>query len=238
MEISIIIPAFNEAERIGPTLRSFYNYLIQRKDSFEIIVVDDGSTDATVPFLNSMKSGIPNLIVIPSPANKGKGNAIRTGMLHAKGKIRIFSDADGSTPIDEFEKLIEPILKSQADISIGSRYLESSEINNPQPFLRRAWSRLANSVVQQILLPGIIDPHCGFKAFTASASERIFSQCEIDGWSFDLEVLSLARKMKLRINEVAVKWNNDERSKGRISQMPAEILSVYKIKKRLKKQTT
>lgn len=97
---------------------------------------------------------------------------------------------------------------------------------------------MANGVVQKILLPGIIDPHCGFKAFTDSATQKIFSQCRVDGWSFDLEVLALARTMKFRISEVAVKWENDERSKAKISHLPKEIYNLYKIKKRVRKQTS
>jgi dolichyl-phosphate beta-glucosyltransferase len=231
--ISIIIPAYNEAERIGPTLRSFDNYLLGKNISYEIIVVDDGSTDNTIKFVESLQNEIPNLILVPSEKNKGKGHAVRIGMLAAKGNIRIFSDADGSTPIEEMEKIIEPILANGCDISIGSRYLANSEIAFAQPFFRRVWSRFANRIVQKILLPGIVDPHCGFKAFTAESTEKIFSLCKINEWSFDLEVLTLARSFQLKIQEVPVKWANDERSKGRLSHLPREISSLYRIKRRL-----
>jgi len=234
--ISIIFPAYNEAERIGPTLKSFHNYLTAKNVTFEIIVVDDGSTDNTIKYVESLQQEIPNLIVIPSEKNSGKGHAVRIGMLAAQGNIRLFSDADGSTPVEEMAKVLEPLVLETADISIGSRYLALSEIAHAQPYFRRVWSRFANRVVQKILLPGIVDPHCGFKAFTAEAATKIFSQCKIDEWSFDLEVLTLARSLHFRINEIPVKWANDERSKGRISHLPREISNLYSIRKRLHKQ--
>jgi glycosyltransferase involved in cell wall biosynthesis len=233
MELSIIIPAYNEAERIAPTLRAFHRHPENKKMNFEILVSDDGSTDSTVELVQSMQIEIPQLRVLVSPQNKGKGHAIKQGMLQARGKIRLFSDADGSTPVEEMEKLLEPLWQNKAEISIGSRYHADSEIVNAQPFLRRKWSRLANNVVQKILLPGIADPHCGFKAFTEKAAEEIFSRCTIDGWSFDLEVLALAKKLNFRVAEVPVKWANDERSKGRISQLPREVYNLWKIKKQV-----
>lgn len=232
MDISIIIPAYNEEQRIAPTLRAFHHFLSRGTKSFEILVSDDGSTDKTVELVQSMKAEIPQLVVLTALQNKGKGHAVKTGMLHARGKIRIFSDADGSTPAEELEKLLEPVAKNEADISIGSRYHENSEVSNPQSFLRRKWSRIANRAIQKILLPGIVDPHCGFKAFSENAAKEIFTRCTIDGWSFDLEVLVLAKQINSRIAEVPVKWANDERSKGRISHLPREIMNVWRIKKK------
>ena len=119
------------------------------------------------------------------------------------------------------------------DIAIGSRYLEQSAVAVAQPKVRVVWSRLVNKVVQRVLLPGIVDPHCGFKAFTAEAAVKVFTLCKVDGWSFDLEALAVAQSLDLRIREVAVKWVNDARSKARVSQLPREFYSVYKIRKRL-----
>ncbi len=234
LDISIIFPAYNEVERIGPTLISFNDYLAKKGISYELIVVDDGSKDGTVNFVESLLDEIPNLTIVTSQKNKGKGHAIRKGMLCANGKIRIFSDADGSTPIEELEKIMEPIISGEFDIAIGSRYLENSKITQAQPFYRRIWSRFSNRVVQKLLLPGIIDPHCGFKAFRAESAMQLFSQCEINEWSFDLEVLSLARFSNFRIKEIPVKWENDARSKGRLSHLPREIFNVYRIRKRLR----
>ena len=230
VDVSIIFPAYNEAERIGPTLQLFNSYLAQKGFSYEIIVVDDGSTDSTVKLIESLQTEMPNLWVVALPQNKGKGYAIRIGMLRANGRIRLFSDADGSTPVEEIDKLLKPLQAGEAEIAIGSRYLEESEVNKAQPLIRIVWSRLANQVVQRILLPGIIDPHCGFKAFRAEAAVKIFSQCRINEWSFDLEVLALARSLNLNIKEIPVKWANDERSKGHLSQLPREVYNLYKIK--------
>jgi dolichyl-phosphate beta-glucosyltransferase len=234
--ISIIFPAYNEAERIGPTIISFNNYLAVKGVSYEMIVVDDGSTDGTVQFVRNLKMTIPELTVLPLPTNKGKGYAVRMGMLHANGAIRVFSDADGSTPVEEMAKLLEPLLQNETDICIGSRYLDQSEITQAQPFFRRVWSRFANRIVQLILLPGIVDPHCGFKAFKADSAIRIFSHCTVNEWSFDLEVLALARARGLRIKELPVKWSNDDRSKGQLSHLPKEVYNLYRIKKRLYQQ--
>lgn len=231
--LSIVIPAYNEVERIGATLFNFSNYLQNQPLTYEILVVDDGSTDKTVELVEQLQLTIPHLRILALESNKGKGQAVRTGMLAALGAIRIFSDADGSTPIEELPRLIAPIMGKKADISIGSRYLSTSNIIKAQPFYRRVWSRLANRFVQRLLLPGIVDPNCGFKAYSANASTAVFSQCTVNEWSFDLEALSLARKLNFIISEVPVSWVNDERSKGKISQVPREIFNVFQIRKRV-----
>lgn len=238
MELSIIFPAFNEEKRIAPTLRSFHQHLSNGKHSFELLVVDDGSSDNTVALMYDMMKELNGLRILVLPENKGKGHAIRKGMLEAKGTIRIFSDADGSTPVDELDKLLKPLLQDDFDISIGSRYLKDSVVEKEQPLFRRAWSRFANGVVQNMLLPGIVDPHCGFKAFSKKSAMELFSQCSIDGWSFDLEVLALAKRSGYKIAEVPVKWSNDEQSKGKLAHLPREIYNVYKIKRSLQRQKT
>lgn len=233
MKISIIFPAYNEEKRIGATLVSFRNQLLEMNLPFELIVVDDGSSDGTVALVREMEKEMPGLRLLPMPVNRGKGHAVKAGMLFASGTIRLFSDADGSTPATEIPKLIAPLLEGKADLSIGSRYHKDSEVLIAQPRYRRAWSRLSNRIVQRALLPGIVDPHCGFKAYTGEAAEKIYARCETNGWSFDLEALAIAQKLNLRLAEVPVKWMNDERSKGRISQLPNEIKSVYRIRKKL-----
>ena len=233
MEISLIIPAYNEAQRIGPTLRRFRQFLAARFASFELIVVDDGSTDETVALVSALADELPALRVVCSPTNRGKGHAVRLGMLAATGRIRLFSDADGSTPIAELDKLLQA-LGEGADIAIGSRYLAASLVTRPQPLFRVVWSRLVNRVVQQTLLPGVADPHCGFKAFTAAAATQIFPACTVDGWSFDLEVLATARAQGFRIREVPVRWENDDRSKARLRQLPREFQAVYRLRKQFR----
>ena len=233
MELSLIIPAFNEAQRIEPTLRRVHRFLVARPARVEILVVDDGSTDGTVALVTALASELPGLRVLCSPANRGKGHAVRLGMLAATGQVRLFSDADGSTPIDELDPLLQA-LAAGADIAIGSRYLAASRVTRPQPWFRRVWSRLVNRVVQRVLLPGVADTHCGFKAFTAAAAAHTFAACTVDGWSFDLEVLARAQAHGLRIREVPVRWENDERSKARIGQLPREFQHVYRLRKQLR----
>ncbi|MFD1875565.1 glycosyltransferase [Hymenobacter bucti] len=233
MELSLIIPAFNEALRIGPTLRGAHRFLAARPASFEIIVVDDGSTDDTVALVTALAGELPGLRVLCSPANRGKGHAVRLGMRAATGSIRVFADADGSTPIAELDALLRA-LAAGADIAIGSRYLADSRVTRPQPWSRRVWSRLVNRVVQRGLLPGIADTHCGFKAFTAAAAAHIFAACTVDGWSFDLEVLARARAYGFCIQEVPVRWENDERSKARLRQLPQEFRHVYRLRQQLR----
>ena len=233
-DLSIIIPAYNEEKRIGETLYKFHYYLSKSHYSYEIIVTDDGSTDKTVELVTELRKEIPHLRVIPLKINAGKGRAVRSGMLSAVGKIRLFSDADGSTPIEELERVIRPIMNREGLISIGSRYHSRSKVAVPQPYYRIVWSRFANKIVQRLLLPGIVDPNCGFKAFDGETAERIFSQCTVNEWSFDLEVLAIARKLKIPISEVPVEWANDADSKGKISHLPREIVNLFTIKRRVK----
>lgn len=233
MELSLIIPAFNEAQRIGPTLRRVHQFLAARPASFEILVVDDGSTDDTAVLVMALAAELPGLRVLCSQANRGKGHAVRQGMLTATGQVRLFSDADGSTPIEELDLLLQA-LAAGADIAVGSRYLAASRVTRPQPWRRRVWSRLVNRIVQRLLLPGVADTHCGFKAFTAAAATHTFAACTVDGWSFDLEVLARARAQGLRIREVPVRWEDDERSKARFRHLPREVRQVYRLQKQLR----
>ncbi|MFZ4796113.1 MAG: dolichyl-phosphate beta-glucosyltransferase [Bacteroidia bacterium] len=235
VELSIIFPAYNEVDRIGKTLHLFSNYLNKKGIIYELIIVDDGSTDETVNFVKKLQKKIPAIIVIPTIKNYGKGHAVRIGMLQSKGKIRLFSDADGSTPIECIDKVIAPIINGDYDISIGSRYLKDSELDRVQPFIRKMWSNFANAIIRKYFIPGIYDLHCGFKAFKAQAAIDIFSKCIINGWTFDIEVLGIARNLKFKITEVPVKWSNDERSKGSFLHLPKEIYSLLKIKKQLQK---
>ncbi|NVK64416.1 MAG: glycosyltransferase family 2 protein [Flavobacteriales bacterium] len=235
IDLSIIIPAYNEEKRITDTLVSMSNYLLRQEYHYEILVVDDGSSDKTVRVVQALQLTVPNIRILALERNQGKGAAVRKGMLEAKGSIRLFSDADGATPIEELEKVIHPICSGEVDIAIGSRYLENSDVQKKQPRYRVIWSRLVNKMVQRFLLPGIVDPHCGFKAFTATSAEALFQRSSINEWSFDLEILAMAKKMGFDIKEIPVKWIHDERSKGRISQLPTEIKNVYRIKKRLSK---
>lgn len=207
--LSLIIPAYNEGERIEKSLDDAVEYLREHGYNFEIIVVDDGSTDNTVALAEKHKDHIK---VLAQPRNMGKGAAVRRGMLEAKGEIRIFTDADFSTPIYEIEKLIR-VIENGADICIGSRALDPSMIKEHQPFYREFMGKTFNKLVQLLLFKGISDTQCGFKGFTGKAADKIFSQSQINGFSFDVEVLYLARKEGITVEQVSVEWYNDARSK-------------------------
>ncbi len=213
MELSIIIPAYNEEERIEPTLRSVSRFLRGLGLRYEILVVDDGSSDGTETLVNRLELEIPFLRCLSLSKNRGKGHAIRVGMLATMGDIRVMYDADGSMPVSELPKLLAPIFSERADIAIGSRYSDDASTTEAQPWWRVAWSRLANRVVRHSLAPGIRDTQCGFKAFSGAAANDIFARATIDGWAFDLEALALASRLKYRIAERGVVWRDDERSK-------------------------
>ena len=211
LDLSVVVPAYNEVARIAPTLDKLSSFLSATDHTFEILVVDDGSSDGTADHVDSL--AIPRVRVIRSRPNRGKGAAVRTGMLEARGLVRVMCDADGSMPAEELPKLLAPIANGEADIAIGSRYAHGAAAATTQPLYRRLWSRLCNRVIQRSLVPGIRDTQCGFKAFTAIAAEDLFSRARIDGWAFDLEILALARRRRHPIAEVGVSWTDDKRSR-------------------------
>lgn len=213
LDVSIVIPAYNEAQRITPTLEATARFLASYPGTWEIVVVDDGSRDGTVALCEALAQRIPNLRVIASTPNRGKGAAVRIGMLAARGRCRVMYDADGSMPATELPKLLAPIVDGGADVAIGSRYAAGAAVGKTQPLYRRLWSRLCNQVIQQTLVPGVRDTQCGFKAFTATAAHDLFSRATINGWAFDLEVLALATRRGYTVRECAVTWTDDQRSK-------------------------
>ena len=212
-DLSIVIPAYNEELRITPTLERLHAFLAATTYAWEIVVVDDGSRDGTADLVDSLAARIPYLRVIRSRPNRGKGAAVRVGMLAARGAVRVMCDADGSMPPDELPKLLAPIATGNVEIAIGSRYAKGAAANTSQPRWRVAWSRLCNRVIQRTLVPGVLDTQCGFKAFTAQAARDLFGRGRIDGWAFDLEVLALARRRGWGIAEVGVSWTDDRRSR-------------------------
>ncbi len=213
VDLSIVVPAYNEAERITPTLDRLHAFLSAQPLRYEILVVDDGSRDATCDVVAQAMTRIPNLRLVRQTPNAGKGAAVRRGMLAARGQIRVMCDADCSMPPEQLPRLLAPIIACKAEISIGSRYAEGAKTEARQPMYRVLWSRLANKVIQRSLVPGVRDTQCGFKAFTAEAARSLFSVARIDGWAFDLEILALARRRGFAIEEVGVEWKDDKRSK-------------------------
>jgi glycosyltransferase involved in cell wall biosynthesis len=213
VDLSIVVPAYNEEHRLPPTLARLHAFLAAQPLRWEIVVVDDGSRDATCAVVEAAAATIPNLRLVRQSPNRGKGAAVRAGMLAARGQIRVMSDADGSMSPDQLPRLLAPILACTAEISIGSRYAEGARSDAKQPWYRVAWSRLANTLVQRSLVPGVRDTQCGFKAFTAEAARDLFPYGQIDGWAFDLEILALARRAGMTISEVGVQWTDDRRSR-------------------------
>lgn len=209
--LSIIIPAYNEAERIPETLLDVDRRLEHAEYSYEILVVNDGSKDNTAEIVKSMAKVVRNLKLIDLKDNAGKGGAVRQGMLLASGKIRLFTDADNSTSIDQFGTMM-PFFKEGYDIVIGSRAVKGAKLDPAEPIYKQIPGKLGNLFIQALLLPGIWDTQCGFKAFTDEAAEKIFNISKITGWGFDVEALSLAKRRGYIIKEIPVYWKNDTRS--------------------------
>ncbi len=210
---SIVIPAYNEELRIGATLERTLAYFADRPDvRVEVLVVDDGSTDDTAKLIAAWQERSQSVLLLSHGNNMGKGWAVRTGMLAASGDYVLFMDADGSTDIAEIEKLAKA-LSEGADIAIGSRDTAGSVILKHQPMLREALGKLFNRVIQVLAIPRIGDSQCGFKLFPNSAIEPLFNRQTVRGWSFDVEILFLAQKMKFKIAEVPVEWTDFPGSK-------------------------
>lgn len=215
--VSIIIPAYNEANRIAASLRVVIEHARQQADWIEVIVVDDGSTDHTGEIVTAARAELngrpPRLSLVRHEVNRGKGAAVHTGFAHAGGDIVLFSDADLSAPISEAARLIEPIVAGEQDVVIGSRAIDLSMIEAQQSLLRRNAGRMFNRMVRLMTGLNLRDTQCGFKAFRRAAILPALSLQRIDGFAFDVELLFLARKMGLRILEVPVRWAHVHGSK-------------------------
>ncbi|MBI4085154.1 MAG: glycosyltransferase family 2 protein [Candidatus Liptonbacteria bacterium] len=219
--LSIIIPAYNEEERLPLTLVDMDKRLSRVKYSYEILVVNDGSTDNTAGVVEKMSPAIKNLKLIDNRTNQGKGGVVKQGMLLAKGEYRLFTDADNSTSIDHFDKML-PYLQGgngneKFDVVIGSRAVKGSRLDPPQPFYRQLLGKLSNLIIQAVNVPGIWDTQCGFKVFTEESAERIFGASKVNGWGFDIEALALARHFGYRIKEMPVHWVNNAESRVKFS---------------------
>ena len=213
--LSIIVPAYDEEKRLGASLKRMLAYFDTRPYPFEILVVDDGSTDDTVPLVTTIAACRTQVRLLSYQPNRGKGYAVRQGMLQARGERILFCDADLATPIEEVEKLLAQ-LDAGYDIAIGSRDVQGSQLLKRQSLLREAGGRFFNLLVRTIAVPGIHDTQCGFKLFTQSAAASIFRRCQVDHFAFDVEVLYLAlRFFGLRVAEVPVRWAHQEGSKVR-----------------------
>jgi glycosyltransferase involved in cell wall biosynthesis len=213
--LSIVIPAYNEAVRLGSTLQAVVNYLRQNWPEAEVIVVDDGSTDDTAAIARQIfnNSGSLRTSVISYKSNLGKGRAVRLGLLAARGEVVLFSDADLSTPITEAPKLVEPIVNGQFDVTFGSRALDRMLIGVHQPWRREQGGRVFNLVVRLATGLPFWDTQCGFKAFRMSVCRPLVEAATVDRFGFDVELLYLAFRARLRLKEVPVRWDHNEGSK-------------------------
>ena len=215
MKYSIVIPAYNESERIVATLDTVLAY-IAREPEFagktEVLVVNDGSRDNTAEIVKRYSAKHPEVRLIENPGNRGKGYSVRHGMTRATGDIRLFSDADLSSPISEAPKLFAAIAAG-SDVAIGSRWLDSRTQTERQSLFRQLIGRVFNLLLRIFLGIKEKDTQCGFKAFTARAADAIFPRQSIERWGFDPELLYLARRNGFKIAEVPVAWAHDERSK-------------------------
>jgi glycosyltransferase involved in cell wall biosynthesis len=203
-----VIPAYNEAQRIGGTLRTTLAYLTRQPYTAELIVVDDGSHDATASIVATFCHQVPSLHLLQNGRNRGKGFSVKTGFLHARGEYLLFADADLSTPIEEVEKLLA-VLYEPCDIAIASRALPMSRVEEHQPWYRESMGRLFNVLVRGFAVPGIRDTQCGFKCFTRAAALDICHRMTCERFGFDVEMLYLARKLGYQVREVPVVWRND-----------------------------
>ncbi|MGB6867235.1 MAG: dolichyl-phosphate beta-glucosyltransferase [Candidatus Aminicenantaceae bacterium] len=231
VDLSIVIPAYNEERRLPHTLESVDKYLQQQSYTFEVIVVDGGSADGTSQVVEAFQKEQSSLRLIRLPKNRGKGFHVRTGILHSRGLFVIFTDADLSTPIKEIEQFW-PYFKQDYDVVIGSRRHADSRIVEPQSWLRRFMGRTYNWINRWLGIKDVEDVPCGFKGFRREAASQIFQTVRLNGFSFDAEVLYLVqRKFHLRWKQVPIEWKNYPGSKVRLLRDPvAMILDLIKIK--------
>lgn len=204
---SVVIPAYNEGTRLGPTLEKVLAYVHAQRWDAEVIVVNDGSRDNTADIVRSFAARDPLVRLIENPGNRGKGYSVRNGMLHACGRTVIFSDADLSSPIEEAARLLDALDRG-ADIAIGSRWLRAETQTQRQPLHRQLFGRVFNLLLRITLGLHFADTQCGFKAFKRAAVQAIFPRQRIERWGFDPEILFLARKFGFKVTEVPVAWGH------------------------------
>ncbi|HEY7354263.1 MAG TPA: dolichyl-phosphate beta-glucosyltransferase [Terriglobales bacterium] len=204
---SIVIPAYNEAARLGATLDRVFEYCAEEGWDAEVVVVNDGSRDDTDKLVRTRASGNPRLRLLENPGNRGKGYSVRHGMLEANGEILLFTDADLSSPIEQAKKLFQAI-ESGADVAVGSRWLQPDLQTHRQSMLRQFYGRGFNLTLRVLLGLKLKDTQCGFKAFTQSAAHILFPLLTIDGWGFDAELLYIANCLGMKVEEVPVVWSH------------------------------
>lgn len=226
--LSVIIPAYNEERRLPHTLKSVAEFLKKQPYTWETLVVDDGSSDGTADLVRAFRVNEGRIRLLQYGTNRGKGYAVRYGMLHSTGAIRVFMDADNSTTIDHIQQFLK-ILNAGTDIVIGSREAAGAEVAIHQPVWKELLGDLGNFWIQFWAAPGIRDTQAGFKAFTAKAAQDIFSRLTLDRWGFDVEALAVAKQLGYSIAEQPIRWVNDPDSKvsvGAYVQVLREVVQV------------
>jgi dolichyl-phosphate beta-glucosyltransferase len=211
-DLSIVIPAFNEEARLEPTLCSYLDYCRGTQRSVEIIVVDDGSRDETSGVVEHLAEAYPELRLIRLAENRGKGYAVRSGVVNARGNLVLFADADGATPLGEVVRL-EQAVSAGADIAIGSRVLDTDGVTVKARFYRRVMGRAFHRLVETLTVRDVKDTQCGFKLFRGQVAHDLFSRMRMNGFSFDVEVLMMAQRRGYRVAEVPVNWTHQPGSK-------------------------
>ena len=234
MKLSVIIPAYNEENRLPKTLRLMSAYLTKQPYDYEIVVVNDGSQDSTAEVLRSAVSQIPNLKLIDNKKNQGKGAVVRQGMIESKGDYRLFTDADNSTSMEQVEKMW-PWFEKGFDVVIGSRDIKGAVLDPPQPWIRKIVLGEGFKLIRKIILGlwRIQDTQCGFKCFSGKAAQDIFSKVKTRGFNFDVESLILAKRFGYRIKEIPIKWVNDTESKVKIKHIFKMFKDMIKLRKDL-----
>ena len=235
IQLSVVIPTYNEASRIGPSLQRVWGYLRSRYGAggFEMIVVDDGSRDSTVAVVEQFMAHASELRLIRFSQNRGKGAAIRAGMMAATGAVVLFSDADLSTPIEEVEGALR-LLADGGDVVIGSRASAGSQILVRQARLRELMGKLFNRLLRVYLSIPFRDTQCGFKLFRREAAHAVFQCARIDGFAFDVEAILIAMQLGYAVCEMPVRWSNDPSSQVSLLRHPAQMLAdLWRIRQRL-----
>lgn len=210
--LSVVIPSFNEEQRLPRTIAAIERYLDAKHVPYELILVDDGSADGTRLIMNTAAERNSSVVVEALPRNRGKGRAIATGVAAAKGSEILVTDADLSTPIEELEKL-QAALDDGAGVAIGSRSIKGSRVEISQPIYRQLMGKAFNLIVQALLLPGIWDTQCGFKLFRADVAHAAFAGLSSERFGYDPEVLYRAKKLGVKIAEVPVVWRHSAPTK-------------------------
>lgn len=230
IHLSVIVPAYNEENRIGKTLTELNAYLSRQNYSYEILVVNDGSKDKTSEVIRAaISGGVKNLRLIDNKENKGKGGVVKQGMLEAKGEYRLFSDADNSVSIEQIEKFW-PYFKEDYEVVIGSIEVEGAKIEEHAAWYRRFVGHWAKLLIRMLAIWEIHDTQRGFKCFTAKAAENIFPKQTITRWGFDIEILVIAKKLGYKIKEVPVIWINPGESKVGLSAYVSTLKELLQIK--------